>query len=244
MYLPSPAVFQDAQLFLTPSSNFIDIFLLACLNGLFFSLAISPPLLIAFRTLVFQGIPAGVASYFGIGLGQVLFLLVVYSGFTFVIDLWYSWEPFLFILGCVLSFSLLFHFYNQSLYLDTSRQKVKWDDLPNLLKIAGIQLVLIWCNPSVSTFHLVSFPINQSAFSFLFFVVFFLSFSLITFGLHYCLLLSLNQLSKFATYVPVKGSIFETKAPFSNTVNNILCLFGSILIFASFTQYNWRLFFK
>ena len=244
MYLPSHTIFQDSHLFLTPSSNFIDIFLLAILNGLFFSISLSPPLLIAFRTLVFQGVPAGVASYLGIGLGQILFLLIIYSGFTSVIDFWYSFEPFLFILGSGISIALFLYFYNQSLYLDTSRQKIKLNDISNLFKISGIQFLLILCNPSVAVFHLVSFPINQSSFSALFFMLFFISFLLITFIFHYFLLYALEQLSKFATYVPVKGSIFETKAPFSNRVNNFICLLGSILIFASLTQYQWRLFFQ
>lgn len=244
MYLPSHTLFQDSHLFLTPTSNFIDILGLACLNAFFFSISLSPPLLIAFRTLVFQGIPAGIASYLGIGLGQICFLVLIYSGLTSIVDFWYSFEPFLFILGCGLSLTLLLHFYNQSLYFDQSRKKINRGDFRNLFQIAGIQFLLILCNPSVSTFHLVSFPINQSVYTLLYFLLFFICFFGMTFAFHYGILFSLEQLSKFATYVPVKGSIFDTKAPFSNRVNNFVCLLGSILIFASLTQYQWRLFFQ
>lgn len=240
----SHTLFQDSTLFLTATNNFFDIARLAFFNGLTLSFSLSPPFLIAFRTLVFQGFFAGLASYLGIAFGLFILISLVYSGCLPFIDFWYSLEPYFFLVGFGVSFILLFNYYNKTLSFDKTRQYIPASDVLNLIKIASVQFLLIVCNPPLANFHLVSFPIVVSSFPFLFLVFFSLSFLSVTFLCHSFLLISLNQLSKFVTYVPVKGSIFQTKSPFANTVNEVICILTSILLITSFTQYQWRLFFQ
>ena len=70
----------DPSFFLSNESTITDTLSFALWNAFILSFSISPLLLLAFRSLIFQGFYAGIAWYSGISFGTTFFLLLIYSG--------------------------------------------------------------------------------------------------------------------------------------------------------------------
>ena len=132
-----------------------DVFFIGLTHAFSFAIPFSPPLLICLRRLLVQGIPSGIVSFLGTAVGQTLFTAFLLFGFRDIIQFWYDWEPVLYLIGVVLSLSILFNFFNDS--------RLKVLNSVSGAKLASFfvqNLVLVFLNP-VSAINTSRFITNQ-----------------------------------------------------------------------------------
>ncbi len=157
-YLPvlipqiSSSILRESFFIENPSSNlfsFLEIpsynndkFLIGFLNSFFLSLPITTSHILATRTLLIQGITAGISSIFGIVFGQWLFITCIIFGFRFIIIPWLTLEPLSYFLGLVLIFKTVYSMIREPIRVTQTFEKTK------LLKFFLLHFVLAWCEQS------------------------------------------------------------------------------------------------
>ena len=114
--------------------------LLGFLNSFFLYLPISVPILIAIRTLVVKGIPAGIFAGWGILTGQMLFLICVLLGIRDIIVPWFSLEPWTYLLGLVLLVNAIYNMATSP----SSLVPIHSSNRIELFKIFAFHFVLNW----------------------------------------------------------------------------------------------------
>nr|YP_009330314.1 Ycf78 [Lambia antarctica]ANN39063.1 Ycf78 [Lambia antarctica] len=90
------------------------------------------------RRLIVEGIPAGIAAAGGTIMAQFFFLLMVTSGFRFVIFSWFSLEPITYILGIGVILILVYKLSH------TSIKRIRKNDFKKLISIFFINFLLVW----------------------------------------------------------------------------------------------------
>ena len=124
----------ESNLFTIGHEASFPSFFLGIANSFFLALPCSPPLLFCLRTLVCQGIRAGLTCYAAASLGQTVFFGCIFGGAYSIVQLWYDSEPFLYIGGCIVTFQWLC-----SMFQETKK-------IPEAILIPGI-FALMLCNP-------------------------------------------------------------------------------------------------
>lgn len=114
--------------------------LLGFLNSFFLYLPISAPILIAIRTLVVKGIPAGIFAGWGILTGQMLFLICVIFGLRDIVIPWFALEPWTYILGLILIVNAIYNMATSP----WSLVPIKSENRLELFKIFAFHFVLNW----------------------------------------------------------------------------------------------------
>ena len=143
--------------YLENSYSILDTFILGFTYSFTMAFPFSPPLLICLRRMVIQGIRIGLASYLGTAVGYTVFFSLLLFGARDLVQFWYDWEPVFFLIGIGLTWKVLIEFYNAS-----PANLVEYDMLDkygvkskkalmltpfNLLSTAGLNFILILCNP-------------------------------------------------------------------------------------------------
>ena len=82
-------------------------------HGFVFSLPFSAPLLICISRFLIQGFIPGVLALLGTLLGQLSFLFFICSNFRGALSFWYSFEPFLAMVGAILAFCFATNFWSE-----------------------------------------------------------------------------------------------------------------------------------
>jgi len=132
-----------------PSSNlfsFLEIssysnnkLLIGFLNSFFLSLPITTSHIIATRTLLVQGVTAGMSSFFGIVIGQWVFIICVLFGLRIILVPWLSLEPLSYFLGLILIFKTIYSMVREPIQLIQPTEKKK------LLDFFLLHFSLAWC---------------------------------------------------------------------------------------------------
>lgn len=116
-------------------------FFIGFLNSFFLVLPFSIPQILSIRTLIINGIPAGISSALGTIFGQFIFFSFILFGFEFVIVPFLMFEPFNLLLGLCLLVNLLYNMiHNPNMKILNFSQKNK-----NILfKLFGLNFILSW----------------------------------------------------------------------------------------------------
>ena len=125
--------------FLEASSYSNDKFLIGFLNSFFLSLPITTSHILATRTLLVQGITAGMTSFFGIILGQWVFITCILFGLRIILVPWLSLEPFSYFLGLILIFKTVYSMVREPVQLIQPTAKKR------LLSFFMLHFALAWC---------------------------------------------------------------------------------------------------
>lgn len=116
-------------------------FFIGFLNSFFLVLPFSIPQILSIRTLLINGIPAGICSALGTIVGQFIFFSFILFGFEFAIVPFLMFEPFNLLLGLFLLVNLLYnmiHNPNMKILNFSSQNK-------NILfKLFGLNFILSW----------------------------------------------------------------------------------------------------
>jgi len=81
--------------------------ILACFHAFFFSLPICPPNILCLVNLNCKGGIKGGFSYLSASISQTVFITLIIFGSYNIIQLWYDFEPFIFLFGCIITFQII-----------------------------------------------------------------------------------------------------------------------------------------
>ena len=116
-------------------------FFIGFLNSFFLVLPFSIPQILSIRTLLINGIPAGICSALGTIVGQFIFFSFILFGFEFAIVPFLMFEPFNLILGLFLLVNLLYNMIHNPnmkiLNFSPQNQNI-------LFKLFGLNFILSW----------------------------------------------------------------------------------------------------
>jgi hypothetical protein len=210
----------------------IETFLAGAVQAFSFAIPLSVPLLICLRRLLVEGIPAGIVSYLGNSVGQTFFLFMVLGGFRDAIQIWYDWEPVLYIAGLFLTLKVLFTF-----YLESRLKRPTLVDPKTLAGFFGIQVLLVMGNP-VNAINLSGFVTNNELLGMegsltLYLLGFFLS------------LCGCSTLFGLGFYLARNWFLVVSVKPYSlfmKPVNRGLVIFSLTLMFTATSKMAWELF--
>lgn len=103
-------------------------------QSFFLALPFSPPLLLCLRTACVQGFKTSLLCYAAVTISQTLFLSCVFGGAYSILQIWYDFEPFLSLVGCIITFQLVC-----SIFQETNK-------LPPFILVTS-SFALMLCNP-------------------------------------------------------------------------------------------------
>jgi hypothetical protein len=138
------------------SKNFFTGFF----NSFFLALPFSIPQILSIRTLLINGIPAGICSALGTIFGQFIFFSLILFGFEFVIVPFLMFEPFNILLGLFLLVNLLYNMiHNPNMKILNFSQTNK-----NILfKLFGLNFILSWTEQTSIYNFFGNITINSSS---------------------------------------------------------------------------------
>jgi hypothetical protein len=84
-----------------------DTVLFGLMHAFFLSLPTSIPLLLCAQNVSEQGVKNALVSYVSVSFAQTVFIGLIVFGSSEILRVWYTFEPFLFAYGCVVSFRLV-----------------------------------------------------------------------------------------------------------------------------------------
>ena len=119
-----------------------NFFIIGLFNSLILSIPFSSSQILWLRRLTVEGLPSGIASGFGIILGQFLLNICVLLGFRFVVFPWYSFESLHYIFGIILTLSIIYTIAHKPI------KRIKSSDTTQLVKIFILHFILTWTEQS------------------------------------------------------------------------------------------------
>ena len=131
--------------------------ILGLLNSFFLTLPISIVHIITIRRLYIKGIPAAIYSISGYLVGQILFITSVVFGIRFIINPWFSFEPYNYIIGLIIIFRVIYSMTQENL-----RELQGWSH-PQYKNFFLTSLLLAWCEQTSVFQYLGNLSINPTA---------------------------------------------------------------------------------
>ena len=135
-------------------------FFIGFLNSFFLVLPFSIPHILAIRSLIINGIPAGICSSLGIIFGQLIFFSFILFGFEFLITPFLTFEPFNLLLGLFLLVNLLYNMiHNPNMKIINFSDKNR-----NILfKLFGLNFILSWTEQTSVYNYFGNLTVNNSS---------------------------------------------------------------------------------
>ena len=210
----------------------VHTLVLASFHAFLFALPVNCPSILCFINLHYKGFTKGAISYFTSALSETVFITLIIYGSYSIIQVWYDIEPFIFLLGFILTFQIMCASTLQPVSTHNTNLLGAFhrDSVVNIATFRK-QLLLIFllqlCNPVslfqptryVTSFELTSFTPNVSN------------------GLIYmsCFCISLFVFSTcIGTLISTILNSFDPSLP--------LAIFMSTLLFTGISKYTWRMF--
>ena len=135
-------------------------FFIGFLNSFFLVLPFSIPHILAVRSLIINGIPAGICSTLGIIFGQFVFFSFILFGFEFLITPFLMFEPFNLLLGLFLLVNLLYDMiHNPNMKILNFSHENK----SILFKFFGLNFILSWTEQTSIYNYFGNLTINNSS---------------------------------------------------------------------------------
>ena len=126
-------------------------------NSFFLTLPISIVHIITLRRLYIKGIPAATYSIAGYLIGQIFCIGCVLFGFRGIINSWFSFEPFNYIIGLVLIFRVIYAMTQENL-----REIEGWNN-PQYTNFFITTFVLAWCEQTSILQYIGNLSLNPNA---------------------------------------------------------------------------------
>ena len=119
-----------------------NFFTLGLFNSLILSIPFSSSQILWLRRLTVEGLFSGIASGLGIILGQLLLNICILVGFRFIVFPWYSFESLHYIVGIILTLSIIYTIAHKPI------KRIKSSDTTQLVKIFILHFILTWTEQS------------------------------------------------------------------------------------------------
>lgn len=119
-----------------------NFFIIGLFNSLILSIPFSSSQILWLRRLTVEGLPSGIASGFGIILSQFLLNICVLLGFRFIIFPWYSFESLHYLVGVILTLSIIYTIAHKPI------KRIKASETSQLVKIFILHFILTWTEQS------------------------------------------------------------------------------------------------
>lgn len=126
-------------------------------NSFFLTLPISIVHIITLRRLYIKGIPAATYSIAGYLVGQIFCIGCVIFGFRGIINSWFSFEPFNYIIGLILIFRVIYAMTQENL-----REIEGWNN-PQYTNIFLTTFILAWCEQTSILQYIGNLSFNPNA---------------------------------------------------------------------------------
>jgi hypothetical protein len=126
-------------------------------NSFFLTLPISIVHIISLRRLYIKGIPAATYSIAGYICGQILCIVCVIFGLRSIINTWFSFEPFNYIIGLILIFRVIYAMTQENL-----REIEGWSN-PQYTNFFLTTFALAWCEQTSILQYIGNLSLNPTA---------------------------------------------------------------------------------
>ena len=126
-------------------------------NSFFLTLPISIVHIISLRRLYIKGIPAATYSIAGYIIGQIFCIGCVLFGFRGIINSWFSFEPFNYIIGLILVFRVIYSMTQENL-----REIEGWNN-PQYINFFITTFILAWCEQTSVLQYIGNLSLNPNA---------------------------------------------------------------------------------
>jgi hypothetical protein len=126
-------------------------------NSFFLTLPISIVHIITLRRLYIKGIPAATYSIAGYLIGQIFCIGCVLFGFRGIINSWFSFEPFNYIIGLILIFRVIYAMTQENL-----REIEGWNN-PQYTNFFLTSFILAWCEQTSILQYIGNLSLNPNA---------------------------------------------------------------------------------
>lgn len=131
--------------------------ILGFLNSFFLTLPISIVHIISLRRLYIKGIPAAVYSIGGYIVGQLFCIACILFGIRTIINPWFSFEPYNYIIGIILIFRVIYSMTQENL-----REINGWRD-SQYIKYFYTTFILAWCEQTSILQYIGNISINPNS---------------------------------------------------------------------------------